>query len=123
MVLLLRIPPLNQEDCLESLSIRILIKENLLVTMSRTKLPVIQTVMEKINATTHEFSSPFYLLWLICKYNKEAISDYILNLSAMCNNKLIDEHPDTGFVVNDLQIPYWPQLLKLAIDCHPLSEF
>jgi|GEM_PF-1353601 len=80
MVLLLRIPPLNQGDCLESLSIRILIKENLLVTMSRTKLPVIETVMEKINATTHEFSSPFYLVWLICKYSNEAISDYILNL-------------------------------------------
>jgi len=101
-VLLLRIPSFNQNDCLESLSIRILIKENALITLSRTKLPVIQAVMEKIKSDFHEVNSPFYLVWLICKHSNEAITDYILNLDEELI--LVEENWEEKHTLDTLQI-------------------
>lgn len=39
-------------------------------------------------------------------------------LSAVLENGVVDEHPDTGHRVSDFEIPGWPMLLELAAACH-----
>lgn len=42
-------------------------------------------------------------------------------LAGVWKNQVIQEHPDTGNVVNGVQIPGWHSLLLLAARCHELS--
>ncbi|MGH8530099.1 MAG: alpha-L-glutamate ligase-like protein [Nevskiales bacterium] len=39
---------------------------------------------------------------------------------AVCQNRLVTQHPDTGAEIAGLQIPQWEQLLTLAARCHEL---
>jgi alpha-L-glutamate ligase-like protein len=42
-------------------------------------------------------------------------------LTAVWRNEIITEHPDTGKVITDIQVPYWDRLLKLAARCYELT--
>jgi len=41
--------------------------------------------------------------------------------SAVYNDQIVSEHPDTGSPVSGVQIPHWPQLLTLAARCYELT--
>lgn len=43
------------------------------------------------------------------------------SLTAVWRNDIVEEHPDTGNPVTDVQIPQWPRLLELAARCHELT--
>ncbi len=40
--------------------------------------------------------------------------------SGVWHDRLVDEHPDTGAPITDLQIPHWDRLLRLAARCQEL---
>ncbi len=40
---------------------------------------------------------------------------------AVCKDRRITEHPDTGIPIAGLQIPHWNNLLTLAAHCHDLA--
>ncbi len=42
-------------------------------------------------------------------------------VSAVQHGRLVTRHPDTGTAFDDLQIPYWERILKLAAHCVELS--
>ncbi len=42
-------------------------------------------------------------------------------VSAVQNDKFIDEHPDTGHKLMDLEIPQWRHLLELACSCYDMT--
>jgi alpha-L-glutamate ligase-like protein len=42
-------------------------------------------------------------------------------LTAVWRNDVVEEHPDTGNGVSDVQIPKWPELLALAARCFELT--
>jgi alpha-L-glutamate ligase-like protein len=42
-------------------------------------------------------------------------------LTAVMNNKIILEHPDTGNDVTNVQVPNWDTLLRLASSCYELT--
>ena len=42
-------------------------------------------------------------------------------LSAVWGNETVDEHPDTGNPVNDVEVPGWDNLLRLASRCCELT--
>jgi len=43
------------------------------------------------------------------------------SIAAVQHNQLITEHPDTGIPLNELQVPYWRQLLLLASRCYDMT--
>jgi alpha-L-glutamate ligase-like protein len=51
-----------------------------------------------------------------------------LNLSngftnnAVIRNQVIDEHPDTGFKISGLKLPFWREILELAAHCYDMVE-
>jgi alpha-L-glutamate ligase-like protein len=42
-------------------------------------------------------------------------------LTAVWGTEVVEEHPDTGNRVSDVEIPHWPDLLKLAAGCFELT--
>lgn len=42
-------------------------------------------------------------------------------LTAVLNNKIVNEHPDTGNDVTNVQVPNWDTLLHLASKCYDLT--
>jgi len=42
-------------------------------------------------------------------------------LTAVWNNEIITEHPDTGNSVTGIEIPHWDQILSLASRCYELT--
>jgi alpha-L-glutamate ligase-like protein len=42
-------------------------------------------------------------------------------LTAVLNNKIVNEHPDTGNDVTNVQVPNWDTLLRLASKCYDLT--
>jgi alpha-L-glutamate ligase-like protein len=42
-------------------------------------------------------------------------------LTAVWHNDIVEEHPDTGNPVSDVQIPCWERLLELAARCYELT--
>ena len=42
-------------------------------------------------------------------------------LTAVWRNEVVEEHPDTGNTVSDVQIPKWRDLLELAARCFELT--
>jgi len=42
-------------------------------------------------------------------------------LSAVWHDQVVREHPDTGSPVSGLEIPHWPELLRLSARCHELT--
>jgi alpha-L-glutamate ligase-like protein len=42
-------------------------------------------------------------------------------LSGVCNDEIVSEHPDTGNSVSGVEIPHWPDLMKLAARCYELT--
>ena len=45
-----------------------------------------------------------------------------VTLSAVCNDRVVTEHPDTGNPVSGLQIPYWEEMLMLAARSQQLTN-
>ena len=43
-------------------------------------------------------------------------------LTAVMNNKIILEHPDTGNDVTNVEVPNWDTLLRLASSCYELTS-
>jgi len=43
-------------------------------------------------------------------------------LTAVLNNKIVNEHPDTGNDVTNVQVPNWDTLLRLASKCYDLTS-
>lgn len=41
---------------------------------------------------------------------------------AVCSNKLLTNHPDTGLVFTDLVIPYWQEVLTIASQCFEVTQ-
>lgn len=41
---------------------------------------------------------------------------------AVCSNRLMTNHPDTGLVFTDLVIPYWQEVLCIAAQCFEVTE-
>ncbi len=41
--------------------------------------------------------------------------------TAVWDDRLVNEHPDTGRLVEGLEIPHWGELLRLAARCHELT--
>lgn len=41
--------------------------------------------------------------------------------NAVCRDRAIEEHPDTGEPVRGIEVPHWPRLLDLAARCHELT--
>jgi alpha-L-glutamate ligase-like protein len=42
-------------------------------------------------------------------------------LTAVLNNKIVNEHPDTGNDVTNVEVPNWDKLLYLAASCYELT--
>ncbi|MDX1497877.1 MAG: alpha-L-glutamate ligase-like protein [Salinisphaeraceae bacterium] len=42
-------------------------------------------------------------------------------IRAVCRERVITQHPDTGMEIPGLQIPHWDQLLELAAKCYDLA--
>lgn len=41
---------------------------------------------------------------------------------AICRNRAVEVHPDTGHIFNDLTIAYWPEVLLTAAKCYEVSH-
>ena len=79
-VILLRIPCFDDHRCVDSVSIRLLMTETSLVTLSRFEIPVIQTIVNTIKIDARKFNSPYYLLWILCEFFTNSITEHILNM-------------------------------------------
>jgi alpha-L-glutamate ligase-like protein len=44
-----------------------------------------------------------------------------LTLNAVCQNDIIDHHPDTLQPVAGVQVPYWNKILEIAASCYELT--
>jgi alpha-L-glutamate ligase-like protein len=44
------------------------------------------------------------------------------SLHAVQNNQKIDQHPDTGFRFDELELPHWDEVLHLAAGCFEMTE-
>lgn len=42
-------------------------------------------------------------------------------LFAVEANRRVHRHPDTGYDFKDLQVPYWPKILRLAAGCYDMT--
>ena len=42
-------------------------------------------------------------------------------LNAVWNNAIINEHPDTGYEVTNVQLPHWEQILEISARCYELT--
>jgi len=42
-------------------------------------------------------------------------------LTAVWNNSIVTEHPDTGNTVTDIEVPYWDSMLEIASRCYELT--
>ncbi len=42
--------------------------------------------------------------------------------NAVIRNQVIDTHPDTGYKINGLQLPFWREILELAAQCYDMVE-
>ena len=40
---------------------------------------------------------------------------------AVQGGRLVAEHPDTGESFDELQVPHWPRILRLAAGCHEMT--
>ena len=43
-------------------------------------------------------------------------------IAAVQNNKLVENHPDTGGDLTDISVPDWPKLLNLAARCYEVTQ-
>ncbi len=44
------------------------------------------------------------------------------SLYAVQNNQKVDQHPDTGFRFDELELPHWDEVLHLAAGCFEMTE-
>lgn len=44
-----------------------------------------------------------------------------VTMAAVWHNNVIDRHPDTNNPVTGVQVPYWEELLEIAVRCHELT--
>jgi alpha-L-glutamate ligase-like protein len=42
--------------------------------------------------------------------------------NAVIRNQVIDSHPDTGYKLSGLQLPFWKEILELAAQCYDMVE-
>ena len=45
-----------------------------------------------------------------------------LTLNGVLDNKIVDEHPDTGALIADLQIPHWQSILETSARGYEVTE-